>query len=52
MLANNRHWFADGTFKVAPHLFYQMHTIHAIHEHSVLPMVYVLMQSKGAEDYA
>ena len=52
MLANNRHWFADGTFKVAPHLFYQMHTIHAIHEHSVLPMVYVLMQSKRAEDYA
>ena len=22
MLANNRHWFTDGTFKVAPHLFY------------------------------
>ena len=52
MLANKRHWFADGTFKVAPHLFYQMHTIHAIHEHSVLPMIYVLMQSKLAEDYA
>ena len=29
-----------------------MHTIHAIHEPSVLPMVYVLMQSKRAEDYA
>ena len=42
----------NGTFQVAHHLFYQMHTIHAIHEHSVLPMVYVLMQSKRAEDYA
>ena len=52
MLAHNRHWFSDGTFKVAPYLFYQMHTVHAIHELTVLPMVYVLIQSKRAEDYA
>ena len=52
MLQNNRHWFADGTFKVAPQLFYQMHTIHTIHEHSVLPMLYVFLQSKQTEDYA
>ena len=48
MLVDNGNWFVDGTFKVAPHLFYQVHTIH---EHSVLPMLYVVLQSKREEDH-
>ena len=31
MLADNNNWFADGTFKVAPHLFYQRRTFGCIH---------------------
>ena len=46
ILAECSNWFADGTFKIAPHLFYQLHTLHALHEHSVLPMLYIFMQSK------
>lgn len=30
MLAQSRHWFADGTFKTAPPLFEQLYTIHGI----------------------
>ena len=52
ILADNITWFADGTFKVAPHLFYQLHTIHALHEHSVVPLMYVFMQRKQQIDYA
>ena len=35
-LQDNIHWFADGTFKVTPNLFYQMYTIHAIKCNTVL----------------
>ena len=35
----NRDWFADGTFKMAPQLFYQVHTIHVMCHGSVLPVV-------------
>ena len=43
ILADYSNWFADGTFKIAPHLFYQLHTLHALHEHSVLPMLYIYL---------
>ena len=29
-LVQYREWFADGTFKIAPHLFYQIYTIHCL----------------------
>ena len=51
MLADNSDWFTNGTCKVAPHLFDQLHTIHALHEHSVVPLLYVFMQRKRELDY-
>lgn len=50
VLNEHRHWFIDGTFKVAPTLYYPLFTIHALIDHSALPMIYVLLPSKE-EDY-
>ena len=51
LLQENRHWFADGIFKVSPHLFYQVHTIHVLCQGCVVPVVYVLMQNKTQQSY-
>ena len=45
-LEQNPHWFMDGTFKVAPELFVQLFTIHALVDRRAMPMMYVLLQSK------
>lgn len=50
-LEENIHWFADGTFKVAPTLFCQIYTIHAIKCNMVLPLVYALLPDKREETY-
>ncbi len=46
ILARNGNWFADGTFKIAPHLFYQLTTIHALQNGTVLPLLYMFLQRK------
>ena len=53
LLSRNRHWMADGTFKVSPALFFQIFTIHAIIDDgkTVLPAVYCLMTSKRQDMY-
>jgi len=50
-LEQNPHWFMDGTFKVAPELFVQLFTIHALVDRRAMPMMYVLLQSKSQADY-
>ena len=40
-LLQYREWFADATFKIAPHLFYQIYTIHCICQDATLPMAYL-----------
>ena len=47
----NKHWMADGTFKIAPQLFYQLHVIHITRNGNVFPMVYVLLQNKVQQSY-
>uniref|UniRef100_T1IS19 MULE transposase domain-containing protein n=1 Tax=Strigamia maritima TaxID=126957 RepID=T1IS19_STRMM len=44
---------ADGTFKVVPHLFTQLYTLHCSITNSskVLPMVYCLMEKKNKPSY-
>ena len=32
LLSSSDHWFADGTFDACPSLFYQLYTIHGMHE--------------------
>jgi hypothetical protein len=51
ILESHRHWYVDGTFKVAPTLFYQLFTIHALIDKSALPMVYALLQNKTKQSY-
>ncbi|CAN7993984.1 unnamed protein product, partial [Ixodes hexagonus] len=51
LLGSSRQWFADGTFKVAPALFYQLYTVHCKVNGAVIPAVYVLMKSKTEAAY-
>ncbi|CAN7938308.1 unnamed protein product [Ixodes hexagonus] len=51
LLGPSRQWFADGTFKVAPALFYQLYTVHCKVNGAVIPAVYVLMKSKTEAAY-
>ena len=43
--------FFDGTFKVSPHLFYQLFTIHALRNGVCMPCVFCLLQNKTQETY-
>lgn len=51
LLEENRHWFVDGTFKVAPELFMQLFTIHALLDNSATPLIYALLPSKSEATY-
>ena len=45
-LVQYREWFADCTFKVAPHLFYQIYAIHCLCQYATLPMAYFFEPNK------
>ncbi|CAF1345379.1 unnamed protein product [Rotaria sordida] len=51
ILKQNKHWFADGTFKVCPDNYYQLFTLHAMMTNAIIPLVYGLLIGKSAEDY-
>lgn len=51
MLAENRNWHADGTFKVVPLLFYQLFTIHAQYFGRAVPLIYALLPNKKRKTY-
>ena len=50
-LGRSKTWYADGTFKVCPSLFYQLFTMHAMIGGMVVPLVYVLLQNKSEVAY-
>jgi hypothetical protein len=50
-LTTTGHWFADGTFKTAPELFYQIYTIHALVDNNILPCVYAFLPNKTEQTY-
>ena len=47
----SEHWFMDGTFKVAPELFYQVFIIHAFTDNKAVPLIYCLIQDKVEATY-
>ncbi|CAF3907105.1 unnamed protein product, partial [Rotaria sp. Silwood1] len=51
ILKQNKHWFADGTFKVCPDDHYQLFTLHTMMTNAIIPLVYGLLIGKSAEDY-
>ena len=51
LLIRHRHWLADGTFKCAPAVFYQLFTLHVYIEGSVVPAVYALLPNKTQQTY-
>jgi hypothetical protein len=50
-LQQHDHWFIDGTFAVAPELFYQVYTIHVLVDNSAVPLVYALLPDKTEATY-
>ncbi|XP_064467768.1 uncharacterized protein LOC135378621 [Ornithodoros turicata] len=50
-LRSSDFWLADGTFKVAPQLFFQLYPVHCRVNGSVLPAVYALMTHKTTTAY-
>lgn len=51
LLCNSRVIFCDGTFKVAPKLFYQLYTIHVVVGAYVYPVIYCLSTRKNQQTY-
>ncbi|CAF2033343.1 unnamed protein product [Rotaria magnacalcarata] len=51
ILKQNKHWFADGTFKVCPDDYYPLFTLDAMMTNAITPLVYGLLIGKSAEDY-
>lgn len=44
-------WFADGTFRTVPNLFYQLYSIHGMLEDEIFPPVYALLPNKSQKTY-
>lgn len=51
LLAQSRHWYADGTFKTVPPLFRQLYTIHGVQYHNVIPSIFALLPNKAEDTY-
>lgn len=46
LLKSNLNWYVDGTFDVAPELFYQLFTLHVFVKGKNLPCIYALLPDK------
>ncbi len=51
ILAEHPGWLADGTFYVAPRLFQQSYSIHAVIDGKCLPLVFALLSTKTQKTY-
>lgn len=51
LLAENPHWFMDGTFKVCPEIFFQVYTVHCLLNNQTFPCVFALLPNKTEESY-
>ena len=51
LLTKSEHWYADGTFKASPLLFYQLYTLHGLKQNISLPLVYALLPDKSETTY-
>ena len=51
LLASSNHWFMDGTFKIVPELFFQLYTVHVLHNGHTIPCLYALLPRKEEATY-
>lgn len=51
ILKENRCIYVDGTFKYCPKFFYQMFTIHVLHNGHYLPLIYCFLPDKTSVTY-
>ena len=51
LLKSSKHWYADGTFDVAPDNFYQLYSLHAVRNNKVFPCLYALFTNKRQKMY-
>ena len=51
LLSQSEICHCDGTFSVAPDVFYQIYTIHGVIENAVIPLVYALLPNKTQNTY-
>lgn len=51
VLKTSTQWVVDGTFKVAPEVFFQVYTVHCCVHGSVLPAAYILTTRKTERTY-
>ena len=49
--ADSEHWYADGTFKVYPEVFFHLYTIHGYLDRRILPCVFLLLPNKNENAY-
>ena len=50
-LSNSQHWYADGTFKVCPEVFFQAYTVHAQQGRRIFPCSFALLPNKTEGTY-
>ena len=46
------HWYADGTFKVCPEIFFQLYTMHGQRDRRTFPCVFPLLPNKNKTSYS
>lgn len=51
LLNRYTHWFCDGTFSVSPKVFYQLYTVHAMVNETIIPCIYAFLPNKTRETY-
>ncbi|CAF3860645.1 unnamed protein product [Rotaria sp. Silwood1] len=51
LLENCEQLLVDGTFKVAPAIFYQLYAMHIVYRNAVIPVVFALLPNKNQSTY-
>ncbi|XP_066914227.1 uncharacterized protein [Clytia hemisphaerica] len=51
LLQRSRHWYADGTFRVCPEIFFQVYTIDVRVNERTIPCVFSLLPNKTEDTY-
>ena len=50
-LVDSKRWYADGTFRVCPEIFFQLYTIHDQRDGRIFPCVFSLLPNKNENTY-